>query len=89
MKGRPVAERLGFAWAGLVEAWGRESSFRIHLRTLLGAVIVLVLVRPAPMWWAAIAIVAGGIALRARSVLPSCPSRRSSRTAPSSGAPRR
>ena len=58
MKGRPVRERLGFAWAGLVEAWGRESSFRIHVRTLVGAVVVLLLVRPAPMWWAAIGIVA-------------------------------
>ena len=58
MKGRPVRERLGFAWAGLVEAWGRESSFRAHVRTLLGALVVLVLVRPAPVWWAAIAIVA-------------------------------
>ena len=58
MKGRPVRERLGFAWAGLVEAWGRESSFRIHVRTLAGAIVVLAVVRPSPVWWAAIAIVA-------------------------------
>ena len=58
MKGRPVRERLGFAWAGLVEAYRRESSFRIHLRTLAVAVLVLLLVRPAPVWWAAIAVVA-------------------------------
>ena len=58
MKGRPIHERLGFAWAGLIEAWRRESSFRIHLRTLLAAMVVLVVVRPAPAWWAAIAIVA-------------------------------
>ena len=58
MKGRPLHHRLGFAWAGLCEAYARESSFRTHIRTLIGTVVVLVLVRPAPVWWAAIAIVA-------------------------------
>ena len=58
MKGRPIHERLGFAWAGLVEAHARESSFRAHVRTLAAAVVVLLIVRPAPIWWAAIAIVA-------------------------------
>ena len=61
MKGRPVRERLGFAWAGLVEAWARESSFRSHARTLLGATIVLLLVRPAPIWWAALAVAAARV----------------------------
>ena len=58
MKGRPIRERLGFAWAGLVEAYARESSFRVHVRTLAAAAVVLLAVRPAPAWWAAIAIVA-------------------------------
>jgi diacylglycerol kinase (ATP) len=49
---------MGFACAGLVEAYRRESSFRVHVRTLIGALVVLLLVRPAPVWWAAIAIVA-------------------------------
>ena len=57
MKGRPIRERMGFALAGLVEAHARESSFRVHVRTLLSAVVVLLLVRPAPVWWAAIAVV--------------------------------
>ena len=58
MKGRPPHERMGFALAGLVEAYRRESSFRIHVSTLAVALIVLLAVRPAPVWWAAIAIVA-------------------------------
>lgn len=58
MKGQPLHQRLGFAWSGLCQAYARESSFRVHLRTLLATVVVLVLVRPAPVWWAAIAIVA-------------------------------
>lgn len=56
MKGRPLHHRLGFAWAGLCQAFVRESSFRAHLRTLAGTAVLLVSLRPAPMWWAAIAI---------------------------------
>ena len=58
MKGRPIHERLGFAFAGLVEAYARESSFRVHVRTLAAALAALLAIRPAPIWWAAIAIVA-------------------------------
>ena len=58
MKGRPTHERLGFAWAGLCEAYSRESSFRAHVRTLVAAIVVLIAIRPALIWWAAIAIVA-------------------------------
>lgn len=58
MKGRPIHQRLGFALAGLIEAHVRESSFRVHVRTLTATLVALLLVRPAPVWWAAIAIVA-------------------------------
>lgn len=58
MKGRPLHERLGFAWAGLVEAHAREDSFRVHVRTLAIAIVVLLAIRPAPIWWAAITIAA-------------------------------
>ncbi|WP_174293037.1 diacylglycerol kinase [Sphingomonas bacterium] len=58
MKGRPIHQRLGFALAGLIEAHVRESSFRVHVRTLSATLAVLLVVRPAPIWWAAIAIVA-------------------------------
>ena len=59
MKNRPIHERMGFALAGIREAFVREQSFRIHVRTLIAAVVVLVVLRPPAMWWAAIAIVAG------------------------------
>lgn len=58
MKGRPIHQRLGFAWAGLCTAFARESSFRVHVWTLTATMVVLVAIRPAPVWWAAIAIVA-------------------------------
>ncbi len=58
MKNRPIHERMGFALAGLREAYAREQSFRIHVRTLVAAIVVLLILRPSAIWWAAIAIVA-------------------------------
>ncbi len=58
MKNRPVRERVGFAIAGIREAYAREQSFRIHVRTLAAAIVVLIVLRPPAIWWAAIVIVA-------------------------------
>ncbi|WP_174286514.1 diacylglycerol kinase [Sphingomonas bacterium] len=58
MKNRPIYERMGFALAGIREAYAREQSFRIHVRTLAGAILALLVLRPSAIWWAAIAIVA-------------------------------
>lgn len=58
MKGRPIRERMGFAAAGLVAGWRREHSFRVHVRTALAALVVLLVLRPAPLWWALFGLVA-------------------------------
>ncbi|WP_375393784.1 diacylglycerol kinase [uncultured Sphingomonas sp.] len=58
MKNRAICERMGFALAGIREAHAREQSFRIHVRTLAGAILALLVLRPSAIWWAAIAIVA-------------------------------
>ena len=58
MKNRPIHERIGFALAGIREAYAREQSFRIHVRTLVAAILVLAVLRPPAIWWAAIGIVA-------------------------------
>ena len=52
MKNRPFHQRLGFAVAGIREGWRRERSFRTQV--LLGglAVVALLILRPAPIWWA-------------------------------------
>lgn len=57
MKGRPLRERLGFAAEGLRTGWRRERSFRTHIVTAALALAALLLMRPAPIWWAAVAIV--------------------------------
>ncbi len=57
MKGRPLSARLGFAVAGLCAGWRRERSFRTQVMMAGGALALLVVVRPAPVWWALVAIV--------------------------------
>ncbi|WP_174280492.1 diacylglycerol kinase [Sphingomonas bacterium] len=58
MKGRHWLHRMRFATAGLREGWRRERSFRAHGWFALGALAALLLLRPAPVWWALIALVA-------------------------------
>lgn len=57
-KGRPLHERLGFAFAGLVAGWRREHSFRVHVWTAVAGLAVLALVRPPAIWWGGFAIIA-------------------------------
>jgi diacylglycerol kinase len=57
VKGRPLHERLGFAIAGLRTGFQRERSFRTHVLAASFALAVLLVLRPAPIWWAAVAIV--------------------------------
>ncbi|MDJ0277273.1 diacylglycerol kinase [Sphingomonas sp. 2R-10] len=56
MKGRPLRERLGFAIAGLRVGWRREASFRTHLAFAAAAIVALLALRPAPSWWALVAV---------------------------------
>lgn len=57
MKNRNFFERLGFAIAGLIAAFRRERSFRTHLIFAMLAALALVILRPAPVWWALVAVV--------------------------------
>lgn len=57
MKNRPFRERLGFALAGLATGWRRERSFRTQAMVAAAALIALLIVRPAPVWWALVAVV--------------------------------
>lgn len=57
MKRRPLRARLGFAAAGLREAHARERSFRTHVRFSVAALAALIVLRPAPQWWALVAVV--------------------------------
>lgn len=56
MKNRPFRERVGFALAGWREALARESSFRMQLGMAGLALVALLVLRPAPVWWALVAL---------------------------------
>ena len=57
MKNRPLRERIGFALAGLGEGWRRERSLRTHSAFAVLAVVALLILRPAPIWWAVFGLV--------------------------------
>lgn len=56
MKNRGFPARMGFALAGMREAWLRESSFRAQSILAALAFVALLVLRPAPIWWAAIGL---------------------------------
>jgi len=56
VKNRPFRERIGFALAGWREAFARESSFRTQLGMAVLAAVALVVLRPAPVWWALVGL---------------------------------
>ncbi|MFZ5746735.1 MAG: diacylglycerol kinase [Pseudomonadota bacterium] len=56
MKNRPFRQRIGFALEGWRAGWRRERSFRTQAATGLCAVAALLLLRPAPLWWALVAV---------------------------------
>lgn len=59
MKGQSFGRRLGFALHGLYLAYRRESSLRVHLLAGVGVLGVLVLTRPAALWWVIGALTVG------------------------------
>jgi diacylglycerol kinase len=57
MKNRPFRARIGFALAGLRVAFTRENSFRTHCLFAAAALVALLVLHPAPLWWALVAVV--------------------------------
>lgn len=56
MKNRSLFARIGFAVAGWRTAWTRERSFRTQVWLAVFALLALILLRPAPVWWAIVAV---------------------------------
>ena len=52
MKNRPLKERLSFAWSGLRSAWHSEASLRTQIGMSVLLLVVLLILRPALLWWA-------------------------------------
>jgi len=54
MKNQRFNHRLGFALAGLKAAWQAERSFRTQSFYAVFAIVLLLALQPAPIWWALI-----------------------------------
>jgi diacylglycerol kinase (ATP) len=52
MKNLPFRQRLSFSLQGIGTAWKLEASFRFQSLMALGVVILLLVLRPAAIWWA-------------------------------------
>jgi diacylglycerol kinase (ATP) len=63
-KNQPFIHRLRFALTGLAVAWRNEPNFRLQLGALGLVVILLVLLRIEPLWWALV-LMASGLVLTA------------------------
>lgn len=47
---------MGFALAGIRAGWAREASFRSQARLAAAALLALLVLRPAPIWWGLVAL---------------------------------
>ena len=59
MKGEGFDRRARYALHGLRLAFARERSLRTHLLAATAVLLVLLVTRPAPIWWAALALAVG------------------------------
>jgi undecaprenol kinase len=59
MKGQTLGRRLRFAVDGIYAAFRREHSFRLQVLAGTGVLVVLLLTRPSPVWWAMGALTVG------------------------------
>ncbi len=60
-KNQPFSTRLRFALAGLVHALRTEQSFKTQAFVSLLVVIALIILRPAPLWWAVVILSNAGV----------------------------
>jgi undecaprenol kinase len=61
MKNRPFMQRLRFSLAGIAHALRTERSFRTHAMALVAALAALLWLRPAPIWWALVALTSAAV----------------------------
>jgi undecaprenol kinase len=53
--------RLRFAWTGLIQGLRLERSLRFHAATFVLIVVVLLVLRPGPFWWALVILASVGV----------------------------
>ena len=61
MKNHNFLRRLGYALAGIGISWRTERTFRTLIAGLAFILTVLIVTRPAPIWWAVLLLTAGSV----------------------------
>lgn len=61
MKNQRFSRRLRFALSGLVSAFASERSLRIQAAAGVGVLVLLLWLRPTPVWWALVVLTIGGV----------------------------
>jgi len=61
MKNLPFPNRLKFAVNGLVATWKSEASFRFQSVAAVGVLVLLIILRPAPLWWVLLLLTTGSV----------------------------
>jgi undecaprenol kinase len=60
-KNQSLLRRFGFALAGLAHGIRAERSVRFEVVVFALALAAMVVLRPAPLWWAAVALASSGV----------------------------
>jgi diacylglycerol kinase (ATP) len=60
-KNQSFHRRMRFALDGIAHSLSSEHSLRIQVGALLAILVVLVLLRPAPLWWALVAVASSAV----------------------------
>jgi diacylglycerol kinase (ATP) len=61
LKNRAFSQRLAFAWSGLRSAWHSEASLRTQVIMAVLLLVALLILRPAPIWWALSGLTAAAV----------------------------
>lgn len=60
-KNQSLPRRFGFALAGLLHAVRTENSVRLQAIVFVLVLVVLAVLRPGPLWWAAVLLASAGV----------------------------
>lgn len=61
VKNRPFRQRIRYALKGIRTVFQSEASFRTQSVFAIGAVVLLVALRPRPIWWAVVALTVAAV----------------------------
>jgi undecaprenol kinase len=61
MKNQKFLARLAFSLGGIKAAWKTEASFRFQVLAAISMEFLMLILRPAPLWWAVVSLTIAGV----------------------------